>query len=291
MKHRMKVPPARQRERPSPQTTHPSSSKSFSVLITAHIGTSATSSTPWCTTYPSLPAATSLRKKATAQEKICRRKDGHLWKICAHCVKHWIWEGQRGFWRIPWGPSGSSWTRCACWVYLGWREFWLNLVSQGRGWVSFKSNYSPSLVKFKCLGTPKVLDLDRSWSNPNRWISSNFSLFSCTMVFKECELLCWINSNLLLFLTVDLNLCKERELSCQISSDSLLFIHRIDLHTHTHTYMHTCTHTRTHTHTFLDTCRCQVSITVNNQSLNDLWWSKQYHRKEFSHPWGETPTH
>ena len=57
---------------------------------------------------------------------------------------------------------------------------------------------------FKCLGTPKLLELMRSWtwSNPKCWKSSKQTYAYSTMelnLFKEHKLLCWISSNSLLF--------------------------------------------------------------------------------------------
>ena len=106
-RHQARVPPVRPRRRPWPPPTRLSSSPPFSTWTGVPPGTSATWCTPWCTTSPSPPAATTSCGKATAQGKSCRRKGGRLLRICARCAKRWTWRGRRNSWPIQWGRSGS----------------------------------------------------------------------------------------------------------------------------------------------------------------------------------------
>ena len=106
-RHQARVPPVRPRRRPWPPPTRLSSSPPFSTWTGVPPGTSATWCTPWCTTSPSLPVATTSCSKATARGKSCRRKGGRLLRICARCAKRWTWRGRRNSWPIQWGRSGS----------------------------------------------------------------------------------------------------------------------------------------------------------------------------------------
>ena len=123
-------------------------------------------------------------------------------------------------------------------------------------------------VKFKCLRTPKLFELIWSWNNPKCWICSIYPYSAMVLnLSKEWELSCRISSNFLFFQTW--NLTSEKE---TFILDKFNFA---PLHRNNWTYPHT------HTHTY--TCRRQVSITIHNQSLEDLGWSKQPHGKVICH--------
>ena len=91
---------------------------------------------------------------------------------------------------------------------------------------------------------------------------------------------------------MQLSLPKEQEHSCWTSSKSLHFqwwnwsyLKNGNFHAR---WVQICSaELNLSTHRHLDTYRCQVSITVHNQSSHDLRWSKQCHGKEIGHLKGE----
>ena len=109
-------------------------------------------------------------------------------------------------------------------------------------------SYQSEPDKFKCLRTQKLPQLIQSWSKQKCWIHSNLTVLNY-----------------------------GTEALCRVGTFMLFKFRFTPFHAQNWTSQHT------HTHTHLDSWRCQVSITVHNQSLNDLRQSKQHHQKEIGH--------
>ena len=131
---------------------------------------------------------------------------------------------------------------------------------------------------FKCRRTPKLLALIWSWSNQKCWRSlslplSNYGILRRVETFNAEYVQIHSSSTIELSLSIffpkwnvfSFHLFSVLCLDTQLLSKGSEVGHFPTLKS------------------VLDTCMCQVSITIHKQSLDDLRWSKQNHGKETGH--------